>query len=74
MTPNPKFFYVYLVLALAFVGLLIYSLMRGKREYIEIYDGIIALWLFYRALPGIQNQERPGIDVVCNCFYMKRLC
>jgi len=47
---SAKFFYLYLILSLAFVGIFIWDLIKQNQEYYMIaFHGIFALWLGYRA-------------------------
>lgn len=46
---NAKYFYVYIILGVIFVGLIIYNVIGGRAKSTTIiYDVIIALLCFYR--------------------------
>jgi len=46
---NAKYFYVYIILGMIFVGLIIYNVIVGRTAgFTLIYDAIIALVCFYR--------------------------
>jgi len=45
---STKIYYAYIIMAILFAALSIYSFIKGNAGYATIYDPIIAIVLFYR--------------------------